>query len=90
MMDTVNLMVFFALTRSGYEDFERHLGSHTGFILWVNKDVLSDTELLEVRAAGLSVTNFTKTINGHDEAAVVEAVNTIKQHYSNESVWVER
>jgi len=83
-------MVFFALTRSGYEDFKRHFDPHASVTLWVNKDVLSDSELVEVRAAGLSVTNFTRPIDIADEAAVDEAVDTIKQHHSNECIWLER
>jgi hypothetical protein len=83
-------MVFFALTRSGYEDFERHIGIHASVTLWVNKDVLSDSELKEVRAAGLSVTDFTRMIDILDGVAVDEAVDTIKQHHPNECVWLER
>jgi hypothetical protein len=83
-------MVFFALTRSGYEDFERHFGTHAGVSLWVNKDVLSDAELVEVREADLLVTGFTRTIDILDNVAVDEAIDTIKQHHPNECVWLER
>ncbi len=89
-MDTVDLVIFFALTRSGYENLERHLGTHTGITLWVNKDILTDAELLEIRAAGLSITNFTAVIDGNDDTAVNDAVDTIKQHHPKECVWVER
>lgn len=83
-------MIFFALTRCGYEDFKRHLDTHASVTLWVNKDVLSDSELIQVRAAGLPVTNVTRMINIADEAAVDEAVDTIKQHHPNECIWLER
>jgi hypothetical protein len=83
-------MVFFALTRSGYEDFERHLGTDASVTLWVNKDVLSDIELKEVRTAGLPVTDFTRMIDILDGIALDEAVDTIKQHHPNECVWLER
>ena len=72
-------MVFFALTRSGYEDFARHIGTQSSIALWVNKDVLSESDLMEVRGAGLSVTTFTRMIEG---LSVDEAVDTIKQHSS--------
>ena len=83
-------MVFFALTRSGYEDFERHFGDCATVALWVNKDVLSDSELVKARAAGLSVTDFTRMIDILDGVAIDEAVDTIKQHHPNECVWLER
>jgi hypothetical protein len=80
-------MVFFALIRSGYEDFARHIGTQSSIALWVNKDVLSESDLMEVRGAGLSVTTFTRMIEG---LSVDEAVDTIKQHHRNECVWLER
>lgn len=83
-------MVFFALTRSGYEDFERYLGARPDIALWVNKGVMSPTELMQVRATGLSVTIFTRKIDAFDGTSVDEAVNTIREHHPSESIWIER
>ena len=82
-------MVFFALTRTGYEEFVRLLGVNQNFALWVNKDVLNDVELAHVRAASLSVTNFMRNIDIADRASVDDALDTIREHHSHESIWVE-
>lgn len=40
----------------------------------MNNDVLSDNELIEVRASGLPVTNFTRLIDAIDGAAVDQVI----------------
>lgn len=81
-------MVFFALTRSGYEELVRQSG-HAPSPIWVNAGVLSDAELAQLRSSGVEVTNFTRLVDAADSEAIREAVQTIQEHHSGQSVWVE-
>jgi hypothetical protein len=83
-------MVFFALTRTGYEEFARLPRIDQNLTLWVNTGILSDVELTRLRATGLSVTNFTTNVEITDSSSVDRALETIKEHHPRERVWVER
>ena len=74
-------MVYFILTRSGYEQLFAS-GVPAGAALWVSAGVLSGEELSHLRAGGLDVTDFSDRINPMDIEDVDDAVGTIKErHY---------
>lgn len=81
-------MVYFVLTRSGYDELIAQRG-FTPSPLWVNEGVLSATELLRLHEAGVKVTNFTRFIDPHNMTEIEEAVFTVQDHHSNQRVWVE-
>lgn len=81
-------MVFFVLTRSGYDDLYQRFGSAPS-PLWVNAGVLSLAELEKIRADGSDITNFTHTINPLDTEAIRDAIHTIQEHHPGHQVWVE-
>lgn len=81
-------MVFFALTRHGYEELVNQTDRAPSPI-WVNAGILSDAELSQLRSAGVEVTNFTHFIDAGDSEAILEAVQTIQKHHSGQRVWVE-
>jgi hypothetical protein len=81
-------MTHFVLTRKGYEQLKASFGNFP-FAFWVNDGVLSASELAELRAAGVSVTNFTTAIDPNCSTEVASAVVTIQQHHPNQSIWVE-
>lgn len=81
-------MVFFALTRSGYEELIVQLRQPPS-PLWVNADVLAPAELAQLRQEGHEITNFTHTVDIHIRAAVEEAINTVKEHHAGQHIWVE-
>ncbi len=83
-------MVFLVLTRAGYEEVRGHLRTAAGTVLWINQDIANPSELSDLRATGVSVTNFTRLLDVDDEAAVNEALFTIKDHHPNDRIWVER
>jgi hypothetical protein len=83
-------MVFLVLTRGGYMQFTRIFHKGLNITLWVNSRVLNDEELAQLRAAGLSVTNFTESVDASDDSAVSNAVETIKEHHPGVCVWIER
>jgi hypothetical protein len=82
----LDVMVTFALTRRGYDSVRRR-GSVPS-PLWVAPDVLSDTEIQDLRANGIVVTNFTQPINIADPAAIKQAMGTIAEHHPGERIVV--
>ena len=81
-------MVYFVLTRAGYDELNAQQGSILS-LLWVNDGVLSASELLALRKAGVKVTNFTRVIDPHNVSEIQEAVLTVQEHQSGQRVWVE-
>lgn len=81
-------MTHFVLTRKGYDQLNADFDPFP-FTIWVNDGVLSDDELAELRAKGVSVTNFTRAIDPSDPLDVAGAIDTIQQHHPNQSIWVE-
>ncbi len=81
-------MAYLVLTRAGYDELIAQRGS-TPSPLWINVDVLSTSELLALREAGVKITNFTRVIDPHNVTEIQEAVFTVQDHHSGQRVWVE-
>ena len=79
-------MVFFALSRSGYESFCRLGGPSSP--LWVCAGVLSESDLSSLRASGVDVSDFEFTLEPDDYAGIGGAIETIKEHHPGHTVWV--
>jgi hypothetical protein len=80
-------VVFLAFTLGGYESY-RSLGPGTGS-LWLAAGVVSDEELLVLRAEGIDVSVFNYTIESHEAEVISGAVETIREHHPSEAIWVE-
>ena len=81
-------MVFFVLTRAGYEELVAQFGKPPS-PLWVNAGVLSTSELSQLREAGYDVTDFAKSIDIQNNSALETAIDTVQQHHFGHRVWVE-
>jgi hypothetical protein len=81
-------MIFFALTRSGYDALVEDLGD-VPYLLWVNYGVLSHAELAELRSNGKDVTEFTSPISRTSNSEFEDALHTIREHHRGHSLWVE-
>jgi hypothetical protein len=81
-------MVFFVLTRSGHDELLLLLGK-TPSPLWVNEGVLSKEETKLLHEVGVEISNFTHRITIDDFSQTSAAIDTIKQHHPNHSIWVE-
>lgn len=80
-------MVFLILTRHGYSSYLALGGKEAGAI-WLAADILSENEL-NLLEDGTDVTVFNYTIDPQDYETISCALETIKEHYPNQSVWVE-
>jgi len=81
-------MIFFVLTRTGYDELLQHFGRSPS-PLWVNDGVLSSAELMQLRHEGIAVTNFANVIDTKNLSAVNSAIETIQEHHEGQRVWVE-
>jgi len=81
-------MIFFALTRKGYESLVEYLGEAPS-MLWVNCGVLSPAERAELRSKGKDVTDFTRPICRTKASEYEDALHTIQEHHPGHSLWVE-
>lgn len=75
-------MVFYIRSRRAYDELLQLLGKAPS-PLWVDRDVLSNTELSDLRESGVDVTNFTTTPDQEPD------VRVIRMHHENEVIWVE-
>jgi hypothetical protein len=82
-------MVYFVLTRSGFEELIS-LQNRVPSPIWVNDGVLTPTELLDLRNSGVEVTNFVRLIDPEDMSAINEAIYTVQEHCPGKTIWVER
>lgn len=65
-----NDMIIFVLTKYGYNEMESLIKDSKSPV-WINKGVLSNSELDEVRGAGIEVTNFTYFISKTNENEIL-------------------
>ena len=81
-------MIYFVLSRNCYEQ----LAASSGLLpvtLWINGGILSASELSDLRARSLNVTDFAGQIDPADPAEVGAAMDTIRLHHPGQVVWVE-
>jgi len=81
-------MVFYVLTTTGYQELVKALGRVPSPV-WLNKGVLSEAELAELRSTGHNVTEFSGQRSPEDHQAITQDIWTIQEHHDGESVWVQ-
>ena len=81
-------MVYFVLTRSGFDDLVSSLGRIPS-PMWVDAGVLSDVEILSIRADGVDLTTFSPRIGRVEKSEFEDALETVYQHPPGHSIWYE-
>jgi hypothetical protein len=81
-------MPYFALSRQGYDQLIDAYGGSPPSPLWVNAGVLSSSELAALRAQGLDITDFSRSIPFQGQG-LHAAIDTIREHHPGSSIWVE-
>jgi hypothetical protein len=79
-------LVFFAISRAGFESYSGL--DVAGTPLWVCAGVLSDRELATLRSEGVDVSDFNYTLAPSDWAGIDDALQTIREHRPDHTVWV--
>jgi len=81
-------MPHLVLTQKGYAQLVAACGSRPPSPLWLNAGILSCSQVADLRAQGLSITEFAGAIplRGHGLHA---AIGTIEEHHPGASIWVE-
>lgn len=82
-------MVFFVISRKSFEDY-LSLAEKISTSLWISADILSASELKELRCRGVDVTDFNYEIGLSEVEVIDDAIKTIKEHHPNEVIWVGR
>ena len=75
-------MVFYVRTREGFVQLIEMLG-RTPSPLWIERDVLSDIEIAEIRSKDLKITQFTV------EPSEAPNIDIIRLHHPTDVVWVQ-
>lgn len=83
------ILVLLALTKHGLPEI-LDLARSSHLAVWLNDGLLDTTSLDRLRAEGLDLTNFTRWIDPADEAAVQDAVETIRAHHPRQTLYIER
>ncbi len=81
-------MIYLVLSRHGY----RQLADSSAWpptALWASEGVLTASELADLRARGIAVTNFTHKIHPGNFSALSDAIDSIREHHPDQAVWVE-
>lgn len=81
-------MVYFALTRKGYDDLVAAQGQAPS-PLWVNGEILTRLELSQLRAQGIDVSEFTARLDTGVQSAILDAIDIVRQHHTGQTIWVE-
>ncbi len=81
-------MVIFILTNGGFEEV-KCLIKEQKVNVWVNKGVLSSSELKKLRNNGIKVTNFVYCIDVKNGDEIKESLQIIKEHHPEQKIWVE-
>jgi hypothetical protein len=82
------MMIFLVLSRNGYNALLTLIG-HAPSPMWINRDVLSKSELDALRQNGVQVTNFTHLIDPASAQAVEDALDIVREHHPDELIWAE-
>lgn len=81
-------MVFLVLTRAGLEELKQNFG-RVPSPLWINKGVLSEAEILELRDKGVEITSFARHIRPDEYSAIDDAIGVIQGQHAGSRVWAE-
>jgi hypothetical protein len=78
-------MVALILTRAGFDDV-RHRIDVDRDAIWVGADVLTQTELADLRGSGFNVTVFAHRL---DPEHLDGDIGTVAEHHPGQVLWVE-
>jgi hypothetical protein len=78
-------MVVLVLTRGGFEDIRPRIDPGRDAI-WLGADVLSATEVADLRGSGFKLTVFAHRL---DPAHLDGDIGTVVEHHPGQVLWVE-
>ena len=80
-------MIYFVHSRESYDQLVVSTAWPPS-ALWVSLGVLEPSELAALRASGIAVTDFSRTIDPNDAMALADVISTIREHHPGQVVWV--
>ena len=81
-------MICFVTSRQSYDQLAAS-SAWPPAVLWIAFGVLDPSELTNLRASGLAVTEFTSPFDPSDLAEMADALDTVREHHPGQAVWVD-
>ena len=82
-------MVIFVNSKEGFDELNSLIISGN-YPTWVNFGVLSQSKINALRDDGIDLTEFNPSINIENNGELNSAIETIKEHYPEERIWIEK
>ncbi|SPS02892.1 hypothetical protein [Cupriavidus taiwanensis] len=82
-------MVFFEFSKQGVSAFVSFWQENRTHQLWVSGGALSQQEVDDLRATGMSVSVFTHEVDPESAGAMAHAIDVIREHHPSEVIWSE-
>ncbi len=79
-------MVFFAINRQGLESYLQL--QRFDFPLWLTADVADEAMKAHLRALGVAASTFIYSVDPSEHDRIEGALDTIREHHPDLSVWV--
>lgn len=80
-------MILLAITPSGLEDALR-LAEGSETTVWCGADAISEEDYAKLKHRNMS--RFAYGLVGENQDVLAGAIETIEEHYPNQTVWVEK
>jgi len=82
------MIIYLIFSEEGYEEVKPSLFSEQA-ILWVNNDLLSEAQLLELKQQAIEVNIFPEMVDGSHEKSIMQALIPIENQHPNAEILVE-
>jgi hypothetical protein len=80
-------MIKIILTKSCWDE-QKNLLNYDKDIVWINSEILEETEIKKLRSQGLNLTNWNHHIGSAE--SIESALKTVKEHHPSEKIWCEK
>lgn len=81
-------MIYFVHSRQSYDQLVTS-AAWPPSALWISLGVMERSELADLRASGIAVTDLNRAIDPDDAAALAGVIETIREHHPGQVVWVD-
>lgn len=79
-------MVFFAITREGLESYLQL--QRFDLPLWLSHGIADEAMKEKMLSMGVASSTFVYTIDPSDHDVIEDALDTIREHHPEESIWI--
>ncbi len=81
-------MIYLIFTQDGFEQAKQNMIDRKA-MLWINRAVLSDEQIVELSSAGIIVNLLEKSVNPANEKSIFTAIDLIEKECPDSELFVE-